>query len=673
MLRDGLRLAFDAIDDAFFDLANNARNNNEQNRYFEAMRELRLRRKSIEESVYSNISKRLNSRSGTQTAKATKVQAEMLSLVDKHTLEENLALETMCSKALANSQHIMLTLEPRLEKTFGFAPTLENNPLSPNTLADVISESCAPLDIQLAELLLLYKYIDKHIFAEIPNALGAVNDALRFQNVLPDLSDREARASKKPPSNHSTPKEDSQPSSGASIAKETHQTNRTQQQTAGVQKPWASKRELLSALDSISHQLTTLEAANQELPLSTANLLENVTAALATAGSKQVSEQDMDIINLVAMLFEFILDDQNLAPEMQALIGRLQIPVLKAVLQDPNFFNDHHHPARTFLDRLAKAAIGWTVCEDASQRHLYSELKRIVMELASSTVQNRELFQEADNALHLFCEREEKKRQLLEQRTKLTEEGRVKSRVARQFVESTLSELTKNQHLPASINELLFGPWYRVMFLAFLRDPEEHNWESAKRVAEELVWCAEHHYSDTDRQKWVSIVPKLLKQLTAGLEKISYDQSEASKLIEQVRKSLSTLFRESSLSNQAPKLPNFKKPMTKGTTSNLEQSSRQSPPSGPLNKDTELALLKLTPGAWIEFGSVREGKKRYKLVSHIAEADTYIFVDRLGLNPLEFSRDKLLDALTDKRITLLERGALVDRALSHVMANIKSH
>ena len=667
-LKEGLRLAFDAIDDAFFDLANNARNNNEQNRYFEAMRELRLRRKSIEQNTLDELIKAVRTLKPLPTSTRFKGQSDTLALVDQSALEENLALETMCNKAQQSAQHVMLTLSPRLEEVLGSPLRAEQNPLSPNTLASIISDCCQSLDIQLAERLLVYKYIDKHVFSDLTNALSAVNDALQQQNVLPDLNHKELRASKSATSNTKAPKQKSR----ASEAVDKDQSAPSQSShTTGW--PQASRNEVLGALDSIANHLRQLEAANQMRPTSSQELLNSITATLAKSKSKAVSEEDLDIINLVAMLFEFILDDPNLAPQMQALIGRLQIPVLKAVLQDPLFFNDHQHPARTFLDRLAKAAIGWTASGESTQQPLYQAIKQIVGSVSGSNSHNSELFAKADDDLRFFCEREEKKRILLEQRTKLTEEGRIKSKVAQEYVDSTLHNLTEGHSLPSSIKELLDGPWRRVMFLAFLRDANEHNWESTRRIAEELVWCSEHHHTDTDRQKWVSIVPKLLKQIAAGLEKISYEQSRSSILLERIRKSLATLFRESSLSNQAPRVPSFKKARSANANAAAESRTNQHPFSPMLSGRIDAQLTSLASGSWIEFDDPLEGKKRYKLVSHIPEAETYIFVDRLGLHALKLSRNELNNALTQKRISLLEKGALVDRALSHVMANMKRH
>ena len=641
------------------------------------MRELRLRRKSMEVSILNDLASCMQEQKKAASPQSLNDTNDSLALVDENVLEEQLALETMCNKAHANAQEVMLTLAPRLEKVLGTSLT-DSHPLSPNTLTDIISRNCKELEIELSELLLVYKYLDKHVFSKLPDALNEVNRGLQNQDILPDLSNKDARRAKRNGSRSSATQESSSQrntadqtsvdKSGSSFVNAREELNNRRQN------PQASRGEILNTLDMIAHQLMRLEAANQAPTLSSAALLKNISDTLEKTTSKALSEEDMDIINLVAMLFEFILEDSNLAPEMQALIGRLQLPVLKAILKDPKFFNDHQHPTRTFLDRLAKAAIGWTATGDQLQNALYTEIKEIVTTVSRSEEQNRALFVKADEQLRQFCEREEKKRSLLEQRTRLTEEGRIKSRIAQEFVESTLQSLTKDKDLPSIVTELLHGPWRRVMFLSFLRDSEEHNWESTRRAAEELVWCSENHHSDSDRQRWVAVVPKLLKQIAAGLEKTSFDRSASRELTEKVRKTLAALFRESSLSNQVPKTTRHKKNQV-GPNMPAEKSAPRDFATSPIGKQFSSGPqpINISIGSWIEVNTQELERKRYKLVSYIVEADTYVFVDRLGLHALEYSRQQLAKALSQKQITLLEKGALVDRALSHVMANFKSH
>src|SRR3546814_4455044 len=76
-----------------------------------------------------------------------------------------------------------------------------------------------------------------------------------------------------------------------------------------------------------------------------AGLLSRVSAK--TGKSRVVGEIDDDVINLVSMLFEFILDDRTLPDSLKALIGRLQIPLLKVAVLDKTFFSRGSHPARS--------------------------------------------------------------------------------------------------------------------------------------------------------------------------------------------------------------------------------------------------------------------------------------------------------------------------------------
>jgi hypothetical protein len=79
-----------------------------------------------------------------------------------------------------------------------------------------------------------------------------------------------------------------------------------------------------------------------------------------------VRQADEDVINLVSMLFDFILDDDDLPMAMKALLGRLQIPLLKVAIIDKSFFNAEKHKARQLLNLLSKAGIGWNQKDQGS-------------------------------------------------------------------------------------------------------------------------------------------------------------------------------------------------------------------------------------------------------------------------------------------------------------------
>jgi hypothetical protein len=105
-LGDLLQGALDAVDDSLFELANNCRNNNEQNRYFEAMREIRIKRKGVErqfsEAVSSFFVSPPNQTSSDSQHQA--IDADDLALVGNDDLEEQVALNAMAVKAKAHFQ-----------------------------------------------------------------------------------------------------------------------------------------------------------------------------------------------------------------------------------------------------------------------------------------------------------------------------------------------------------------------------------------------------------------------------------------------------------------------------------------------------------------------------------------------------------------------------------------
>src|SRR5213075_738050 len=94
-------------------------------------------------------------------------------------------------------------------------------------------------------------------------------------------------------------------------------------------------------------------------PLITAadEILVNVVKGLkAGPHGGSLGSVDAMTIDIVAMLFDYIFDDRHIPASVKAVLGRLQIPVLKVALLDKAFFSSKAHPARRLLDRLSEAA-----------------------------------------------------------------------------------------------------------------------------------------------------------------------------------------------------------------------------------------------------------------------------------------------------------------------------
>ena len=93
-------------------------------------------------------------------------------------------------------------------------------------------------------------------------------------------------------------------------------------------------------------------------------------ALKGTSLTSQMGQMDTVTLDIVAMLFDQIFGDPRIPAAMKALIGRLQIPMLKVAILDKSFFAKKAHPARHMLDTLGELSVGLGEGFDTGQRAL---------------------------------------------------------------------------------------------------------------------------------------------------------------------------------------------------------------------------------------------------------------------------------------------------------------
>src|SRR5471032_140607 len=103
-IKEALQALFDNADDTLFEMADRAHNNVEQNTFFEAMRDLRLKRKSIERGFLDKFYEaflRLGQYDVGAPVMAEPVTFDKLALVHNDDLERTVAVDAMVSKVLS--------------------------------------------------------------------------------------------------------------------------------------------------------------------------------------------------------------------------------------------------------------------------------------------------------------------------------------------------------------------------------------------------------------------------------------------------------------------------------------------------------------------------------------------------------------------------------------------
>jgi hypothetical protein len=691
-LRLGLQGLFDNADDTLFEMADRARDDVEQNLFFEAMRDLRLKRKSIEREFIEQFFEAFVSLAQydiTQATLAPVVSAGVLSQPSQDELERHLAVDAMVTRVLRRDGTSLEQLTARLTVLLGRPLASQHNPLNPALLCEKFLQAGRNLGVGIKVKLILLKLFERYVLSECDQLYAEANQLLAATGILPDL--------KLSPSRRASDRPEEAPKPPADIVARP----RTAEVDDSVQEVFGALQKLLMHVrGSVA---PTLEPSAPAQPISTRDLLrllshlqqyvpaptvqddfdlrgqleQLLTRVSVRSGKSRVVEgADEDVINLISMMFEFILDDHNLPDSFKALIGRLQIPMLKVAVQDKSFFSRTNHPARRLLNEIAAAAMGWGECDDHQRDSLYLRIEQVVQRLLNDFVDDPAIFSELLADFLAFTSDERRRSELLEQRIRDAEEGRAKAELARERVEGALNQVMLGKVLPQAVVEFVQQAWSQVLLLTCFKHGEHSaEWKADVLTLEQLIWSVQPHEESDAGLRLLAMVPELLKALREGLSRSAFDPFATSEFFSELEVlHVQSLERTGQTSEQA------QSPDSPAMVEVLERIVLRAPHKTPVDNVAvrlpadDVGLLQvdqLRLGNWVEFQEDEDNSLRCKLAAIIEATGKYVFVNRTGLKVLEHSRISLALEFRRGAARLLDDALLFDRALESVLGNLR--
>lgn len=705
---------FEHVDDALFDLAEKAENNAAQMHYFDGMREVRKRRPIVERSFLSQISRELSDfassyrNNGNGNGISLPPGTVELSLVADNELEESLAITSMIGKNETRLTRDLFAVNQRLSVIYGGIKIDDgSNPVGPAALSQAFRQAMRELNAEMRVKLIIYKLFDRYVLASLDELYQEINAELVRAGVLPQLRHEVAgRGGNAPrPGGAAADAGDAagvEQGEGAFLAdddggasSELIQTLRTlfsarrglpaaqpRMPAGAMQLP--SANELIGALSVLQSQA----AINQQMPVGNANALELAGEVqqlkehlLAQIGSlrgekpSQVSTIDEDTIDLVGMLFEFILEDRNLPTEMQVLLARLQIPYLKAAILDRKLFAHRQHPARRLLDALADAAKGWSAESDRDHR-LHDKIKSIVDRLLQDFDDDMTIFERLCTELQEFQDISRRRAELAEQRVAESTRGREKLEQARRRAAREILSRIEGQHLPPLIHGILSRAWANYLVLTILRQGEESSeFRDALRFANDFIDSTKPARTLDERRALRQMLPGIERALRRGLANVAFQESDIDRLLAQLhtyyRHQLGEAVPEAEVqaveeSTTLP-IPESIQPIAE---SEAELARSEPAPAPPVDTPEMQLVAELKPGTWLEFVTGPETVERAKLSWISPMSGRYLFVNRRGLKVADYAPHELAQALASGTARVLESTALFDRALDAIVGRL---
>ncbi len=252
-------------------------------------------------------------------------------------------------------------------------------------------------------------------------------------------------------------------------------------------------------------------------------------------GSHTLQPLDNDVIDIVSMLFEYILDDDIMADVAKALLGKLQIPLLKAAIMDKEFFASKGHPARTLLNEMAKSSLAITeACADDATS-LITELKRIVQTIIVEFKEDLSIFETLLHEFRLFMAQQDAVETTMLKKVAAKFKQKEDLALASKWVEESLNTALQQHHFPQAVLDIIAGPWKQVMLKTYLNQGQDSDtWKSQLRFIEILDWSIQPKRASMDRSKLASIIYHLVSTLRNGLDTIGVSMEEIEKTLAQL-------------------------------------------------------------------------------------------------------------------------------------------
>lgn len=677
-LRQGMQALFDNADDMLFEMSDRARDDVEQNIFFQAMRDLRLKRKNIERVFLEQVLEAFVSLTRySEAAIAAPAALGVVTPPSGDELERSLAVEAMVNKVLNRDGFALDQLTARLSTLIGKKLVTGHNPLGPAMLCEYFMQAARNLGVEIKVKLIILKLFERYVLSDADQLYTEANQLLIATGILPDLKSAPARRGLD--------------RAQASVQAESTETSAPLDQD--VQEVFAALQELL--LHVRGRVAPTLEVSAPAQPISTRDLLRMLShlqqyvpppavqddfdlrnqleqlltrVSLKSGKSRVVGVADEDVINLIAMLFECILDDRNLPDSLKALIGRLQIPMLKVAVLDKSFFSRGCHPARRLLNEIAAAAMGWGDCDDHQRDSLYLRIEQVVQRLLSDFVDDPAIFSDLLAEFLAFTSDERRRSDLLEQRTRDAEEGRARAELARQQVEQVLNAVLLGKVLPKQVLAFVQQAWSQVLLLTCLKHGDQsEQWQADVQALEQLVWSVQRHDEPDTEMRLLELVPGLLKALREGLSRSAFDPFATAEFFSELESLHVQAFEQKAPEADAPLMVQVQ-----------EQIQLPTADEGPVDTDSAavddeslLQVDRLQVGGWVEFQEDEDNTLRCKLAAIIDATGKYIFVDRTGMKVRERSRESLALDVRRNTVRILDDTLLFDRALESVIDNLQ--
>jgi len=233
------------------------------------------------------------------------------------------------------------------------------------------------------------------------------------------------------------------------------------------------------------------------------------------------------VIDVIGSLFDAILSDPKVPPQLARQIARLQLPVLRAALGDPSFFASRRHPVRRFINRIASLGAAFDDFSEAEARDFLAKVRDLVQDVVEGDFEQIGLYENKLVALEEFAGEMAGRN--------AAAHGAAPALLAAKEDEAQLTELYSRQlemdlkglSSPDFIVHFVTQVWSRVLLrTALAHGGDSAEMKRARQACLDLVLSVQPKPTPAHRKTFLTGLPNMMQALNMGLNLIAWPEGE---------------------------------------------------------------------------------------------------------------------------------------------------
>lgn len=693
---DLLRSAQESLRTRLFEQAEKSASNADQRSYYEAIQVLNQSGGQMlnifGDRLMSGYQLFLSGRETTPEPLPTRLDS--LELLPREQLEDELAVSMIISRATTQHAEALWKLNRRLAALRGGKTVNDtNNPFGPAHVCGALREGMSAVNCDLRARIFIYKHFGKLLLAAFGKVFTNLNEALVNQGVLPNLKfvinknpDAEtifmpsAAPAPAPAATQSSPVLDQHQLYadilGALRARQLLVGR--QQSAAGVSYRGLETGQdggtanflpmdyalVLSALQQ-APEFSSPAALHHPLKIDAieSQLFGHLRQQARPDARHTLASKDADTVDLVGMIFRFMLDDGKIPDLVKSLLSHLHTPYLKLALLDPRFLEDQQHPARVLLNQMAETGTRWV--NDEKDRVALPKLRSVVDTILRGFIDDASLFDRLLDDFGRFREGLEKRAEMVERRNREAQEGIERLSGAKQKAMQEIAARSKGFSVPLQIQQLLEKPWTDFLAFNYLRNGEQSlSWKAALKVVDGVLWSVQGG-SNRSRDEFQRHQQQLEQSIAEGLRTIGYDNEAGKELLDALLEAQELAFKGEPIASPPPPAPVVP----------VELEPEQIPAAfTPAEQEISEQLRNHTEfGTWFEFDRPGQKTLMVKLAWFSRASGHFMFVTQAGIKHSVETLPDLVRGISTGRIRVasLEKRSFMERAFSAILQTLR--